>query len=114
MKRKFKTGKWIFGMASMVIARLMLDAQVAFASVAGSKGVTGTVALLDDIGSAFLIIDPAAVVVWLIIDLFKLKHADPDSGEAPKIKKHMNLLVIGGVAVFLVSGLFKIVLSYYK
>lgn len=114
MKKQMKSIKKGIVMAGLIITKIFTESQIAYASdLETSKGVTGTVKLLTDAGKALLIIDTAVTVILLMYDLFKIKHAE-DAGEAKPIKKHMKSTAIAGIAIFLVSGIFTIVLSYYK
>jgi len=82
-------------------------------AIQASKGVTGTVALLNDVSAALMIISPIATGLFLAWNFFKMQSAE-DETEAKPIKKRMKVILICGVGVFLAATIFNVVLGYYK
>lgn len=82
-------------------------------SIQESKGVTGTVNLLNDGSKALMIISPIATGLYLAWNFFKMQGAE-DETEAKPIKKRMKVITVCGVGVFLAATIFNVVLGYYK
>lgn len=97
-----------------VLGISFLYANTAFAgSLQDSKIVKGTEKLISDLTTVFMILSAGLTIVLLIAQFMKLKLAE-DDGDAKAIKKRMKIITISGVAVFLVSSTFNIILSYYR
>lgn len=114
MKRKLEKIKAAVMLVMLyVYTNFIYPVQVYAGTIAGSKMVTGTSALINDVVNALLIIIPVATVVLVIYRLFKLENAEDESDEKP-IKRKIKSTIVIGVACFLVDTLFKIILGYYK
>lgn len=98
---------------SLIILNSLNVLTVKAGTIQDSKGVTGTVALLNDGSAALIIISPIATGLLLAWNLFKMQNAE-DETEAKPIKKRMKVILICGVGVFLAATIFNVVLGYYK
>lgn len=98
----------------MFINLCMINTNIAFASsIATSKAVTGTKNLITDVTKALIILSPLVAGILIGWQFFKLQNAE-DDGETKMIKKRMKVILIGGIGVFIGSGLTTIILSYYQ
>lgn len=74
---------------------------------------TGTSSLITNASGAITGISAGLTALLLVFNFFKLQATD-DEGDAKMIKKKLKKIAICGVLVFTVSGLFTLILSYYK
>lgn len=74
--------------------------------------VTGTVALLNDISKALLIIAPSVGIVTL--GILAIMKTQAEENEQPMYKKRMVGVAIAVIIVFVASGLITAITSYYK
>ena len=74
---------------------------------------TGTSSLIKNASGAITGISAGLTALLLVFNFFKLQATD-DEGDAKMIKKKLKKIAICGVLVFTVSGLFTLILSYYK
>lgn len=105
--------KKIILMCTLVLGLLLFDNQFAFASgLESSIAVTGTKKLLDDLTKVLMGLSAAVSILTLIIQRIRMQIAENE--EVGPIKKWERRIVISGISVFLISGLFNLILAYYK
>lgn len=81
-------------------------------SIEGSKIVTGTTSMFNDISSALLILAPVVGGALLGYNFFKAAHAEEE--EMRSIKKQRKNIIFCTVGVFLASIIITVVTGYYK
>lgn len=109
---------------SMVMMSLFFNLQVALATtptplptdsatnIYNTRAVTGTKNLITDATLALCAISAVVTIIMVIFELVKIQVAD-DDGDAKVCKKKIKKICICGISVFLVSGLFTVILKYY-
>lgn len=71
----------------------------------------GAKLFLSDLTVVLMIVGGLVAVIGIIMQLIKLISSSAE--EAPKYLKHARTIVIVGIAIFMVSGTFKLIMSKY-
>jgi hypothetical protein len=101
--------------AKKVVAALMCSALIVLpshaASLSDSTLVTGTIKLLNDLTTVLIALDGILSITLFIYNIIRMQSCEEN--EQVTYKKRNKLILIGAVVVVTISGLVKLILSYY-
>ncbi len=114
--RKIKNAFTAFS-AALTLAILNISAFAAApgatgGALSGSKAVTGTTKLLNDLSNVLLIVAPLVGVVCIIY--FAVRHAAADEMDQKKWKQRITVAIVSVVVAILASSLISVLLGYYQ
>lgn len=81
-------------------------------SLASSKAVTGTKALLSDISNVLLIVAPLAGTACIVY--FAIRHSAADEMDQKKWKQRIIVAAVSVVVAVLASAMVNVLVSYYQ